>query len=392
MPVLVIIPPLQLAILFERHVFRRETGGGKFDAIAPDLSNATPGGYGTRGDNQYRRLQRAIALDRRAALRSTSWGIGQVMGFNAEMVGYEDVEAMVTGAESSEDEQLRAMFAFIRASKLRTALQNQDWKTFARRYNGPSFQKNDYDTKLRQTFKRYRSEGVPDVRARAAQLHLIYKGFDPGVVDGLVFVVQSARGREKKQAFEILKAHHMKSEALGDVCMMMAYDTSADSMDFVRQLRESSPHTDVKAKATFTLAQMLEHSKKAEEARPLYEEVIAKYADVAGMRGTLGVSAKAAIFEMDNLSVGKVAPEIEGEDVDGVAFKLMERAIGVCREQGYAAVILVGDQDYYERFGFRRAGEGRFTLPGPVDPHRILIRDLSEGAAKLQGMLSVPRP
>jgi hypothetical protein len=173
------------AILFERHVFRRETGGGKFDAIAPDLSNATPGGYGTRGDNQYRRLQRAIALDRRAALRSTSWGIGQVMGINAEMVGYEDVEAMVTGAESSEDEQLRAMFAFIRASKLRTALQNQDWKTFARRYNGPSFQENDYDTKLRQTFKRYRSEGVPDVRARAAQLHLIYKGFDPGVVDGI---------------------------------------------------------------------------------------------------------------------------------------------------------------------------------------------------------------
>lgn len=76
---------------------------------------------------------------------------------------------------------------------------------------------------------------------------------------------------------------------------------------------------------------------------------------------------------------------------NGVAFKLMERAIGVCREKGFSAVILVGDQDYYERFGFKQAGRDRFALPGPVDQHRILIRDLSPGAAKLKGMLGVPR-
>ena len=76
---------------------------------------------------------------------------------------------------------------------------------------------------------------------------------------------------------------------------------------------------------------------------------------------------------------------------NGVAFKLMERAIGVCREQGYAAVILVGDHEYYERFGFHPAGEGRFLLPGPVDQKRVLIRDLSDRAAKLKGELSVPR-
>lgn len=76
---------------------------------------------------------------------------------------------------------------------------------------------------------------------------------------------------------------------------------------------------------------------------------------------------------------------------NGVAFKLMERAIGVCREQGYAAVILVGDFDYYERFGFKPAGDGRFQLPGPVDQKRILIRDLADRAASLKGELSVPR-
>ncbi len=75
---------------------------------------------------------------------------------------------------------------------------------------------------------------------------------------------------------------------------------------------------------------------------------------------------------------------------NGVAFKLMERAIGVCREQGYAAVILVGDLDYYERFGFKPSGS-RFQLPGPVDQRRVLIRDLSDRATKLEGALGVPR-
>jgi len=75
---------------------------------------------------------------------------------------------------------------------------------------------------------------------------------------------------------------------------------------------------------------------------------------------------------------------------NGVAFKLMERAIGVCREQGYAAVILVGDLDYYDRFGFKPSGD-RFQLPGPVDQHRVLIRDLSDRAPTLKGALAVPR-
>jgi predicted N-acetyltransferase YhbS len=52
----------------------------------------------------------------------------------------------------------------------------------------------------------------------------------------------------------------------------------------------------------------------------------------------------------------------------------------------------VGDQDYYDRFGFKQAGAGRFLLPGPVDQHRVLIRDLSKGADKLSGELSVPKP
>ena len=58
---------------------------------------------------------RAITLDRRAALRSTSWGIGQVMGFHAESLGYPDVETMVKAMVADEDEQLRAVATYRQA-------------------------------------------------------------------------------------------------------------------------------------------------------------------------------------------------------------------------------------------------------------------------------------
>ena len=49
----------------------------------------SPGGYGAGGAHQYERLAEAMSLDRRAALRSASWGIGQVMGFHAQVSGFQ---------------------------------------------------------------------------------------------------------------------------------------------------------------------------------------------------------------------------------------------------------------------------------------------------------------
>ena len=60
------------AILFERHIFSKQTGG-RFDGQHPDISNRTPGGY-THGSGEYNRLARAVELDRPAALKSASWG------------------------------------------------------------------------------------------------------------------------------------------------------------------------------------------------------------------------------------------------------------------------------------------------------------------------------
>jgi hypothetical protein len=172
-------------ILFERHIFHRETNG-QFDQTGPEVSNASPGGYGAGGAHQYDRLAAAIALDRRAALRSASWGIGQVMGFHAEKLGYADVETMVAAMVKAEDDQLRAMASFIKSSGLDRPMQQKDWTAFARGYNGSNFAINKYDTKLAQEHAQLLANGLPDLRLRSAQLWLTYRGLNPGPVDGLM--------------------------------------------------------------------------------------------------------------------------------------------------------------------------------------------------------------
>src|SRR5512144_179864 len=89
-------------ILFERHIFHRLTGG-QFDVVCPGLSSPRSGGYRKGGTLQYQRLALAMRLDEEAALRSTSWGLGQIMGFNAGMVGYESARAMIADFLRGED-------------------------------------------------------------------------------------------------------------------------------------------------------------------------------------------------------------------------------------------------------------------------------------------------
>ena len=43
-------------------------------------------------------------------------------------------------------------------------------------------------------------------------------------------------------------------------------------------------------------------------------------------------------------------------------------------------MLLVGDEPYYDRFGFKRVPRGQLVMPGPVDPDRLLAAELAEGA------------
>ena len=113
-------------ILFERHLFHRATGG-RFDTSHPDISNPRSGGYGLGGAHQYIRLEEALTLDRNAALSSSSWGLGQVLGSNFVIAGFDNVDDMVTNMARSERQQLLAMFNFIEGNNLGVHLRNRNW-------------------------------------------------------------------------------------------------------------------------------------------------------------------------------------------------------------------------------------------------------------------------
>ena len=177
------LPDRRPQILFERHIFHRLTNGQYDDG---DISSPRPGGYGKLGAHQYDRLAVAISEDRNAALQSASWGIGQIMGMNYALAGFQSVDDMVVAMSASEDQQLAAVVSFLVGKKLDGPLQAHDWQSFALGYNGPNYKVNHYDTKLVAAFQRYSADGLPDLSVRAAQLYLTYLGYKPGRIDGVV--------------------------------------------------------------------------------------------------------------------------------------------------------------------------------------------------------------
>ncbi|MEJ8574160.1 N-acetylmuramidase domain-containing protein [Microbaculum marinum] len=169
-------------ILFERHIFSKRTGH-IYDAKHSDISGQ-PGGY-KGGRAEYDRLEKAMELDEEEALKSASWGLPQVMGFNHRVVNKETVQEMVAGMVESEDLQLEALGNFIMGNpKCRIGIQRRDWGTFAACYNGPNFRRNDYDNRLAAAYEKNRRI-LPDIGLRRAQVALKYLGFNPGAIDGL---------------------------------------------------------------------------------------------------------------------------------------------------------------------------------------------------------------
>jgi predicted N-acetyltransferase YhbS len=64
----------------------------------------------------------------------------------------------------------------------------------------------------------------------------------------------------------------------------------------------------------------------------------------------------------------------------GLGEALVNRSLDAAREAGHALVLLVGDESYYERMGFRSVPHGKIVMPGPVDPDRLLFCELRDGA------------
>lgn len=140
-------------ILFERHQFRKYTKG-RYNTSHPGLSGPA-GAYGAGGAHQWARYNEAAKLDEWAAMMSTSWGLGQVMGFNHKDVGYPTVQAFVLAMFESEGKQLDASIEYVMHNRLADELRSHDWAHFAAGYNGAGYKKNNYDTKLAAAYQKH---------------------------------------------------------------------------------------------------------------------------------------------------------------------------------------------------------------------------------------------
>lgn len=156
---------------------------------------------------------------------------------------------------------------------------------------------------------------------------------DPAALDALVWIAthksQSSLGQE---AVLLLMKHHLTSQKA--IEMALRHHRQAWVETILRaQLAASELQEDMRPQLTFALAQRMHESAQRssgdnatlDEAIQLYFEVQRKYADSEHRTGLkLGELATQALFEIENLSTGRLAPDIEGEDLDGVAFKLSD--------------------------------------------------------------------
>ena len=147
-------------ILFERHYFHRLTGG-KFSTRHAEISNRKSGGYG-KFSSQYVKLESAYELDPKAALRSASWGRFLIMGDNYHAAGFNSVSEFVFAMTRSESEHLKAFTKFVGANeKMLAALRKNDWAAFAALYNGAGYKKNNYDSKMKDAYNRFKGTAAP---------------------------------------------------------------------------------------------------------------------------------------------------------------------------------------------------------------------------------------
>ncbi|MBD9528368.1 N-acetylmuramidase domain-containing protein [Paracoccus sp. PAR01] len=186
-------------ILFEPHRFWLELGPGQ-KRTAAEAQGVAYRKWGLKPypKDSYPRLATAMRIDANAALRSCSWGLGQILGSNHRAAGYASAGDMVAAFCDSEVAGLEAMIRFIETENLDDDLRRHDWSGFARGYNGAGYATHGYHTRLAAAFARW--QAVPDLMdpdhpkigmgsrgadVRAAQGLLAAKGHDTRGIDGI---------------------------------------------------------------------------------------------------------------------------------------------------------------------------------------------------------------
>jgi thiol-disulfide isomerase/thioredoxin len=170
--------------------------------------------------------------------------------------------------------------------------------------------------------------------------------------------------RESELASEILIRDHIRSAALVPVFRQLGEPPlalSSGALKLLRAARDRVPTREARGRACFYLALLLKHRAQAvrelqgpepdpllqftaeasglnprsmsasgnpdeleREAAQLFDQVVEKFAEIPAERGPLGQTAATELFRLRELGIGKVAPEVEGPDVEGRALRLSD--------------------------------------------------------------------
>lgn len=151
----------KLKVLFEPHIFWQQLEAAHIDparyaSAYKDVLyreyRQDHGPYAT----QWAKLNRARQINEEAALKSASYGMFQIMGFNHAAAGFATVADMVIAFNTGEDAQLEGFVQFVLAKKLQGFLRQKDFAGFAEKYNGPSYALNAYDTRMRTYYLQFK--------------------------------------------------------------------------------------------------------------------------------------------------------------------------------------------------------------------------------------------
>lgn len=153
------LPNSRAKVLFERHQFykhlRARVDAKTFNELVakhPTLISTKPGGY-LGNEREWDRVDLAMRIHLEAAILSTSWGLGQVMGFNWEVAGAESVMDFFFRMQRSEAKQFELFMGFItRQPSLYRAFQRKDFVTIAVMYNGRNHASNNYVPRMQAAY------------------------------------------------------------------------------------------------------------------------------------------------------------------------------------------------------------------------------------------------
>ena len=154
----------------------------------------------------------------------------------------------------------------------------------------------------------------------------------PGAVPFLIWLVRNTRGEEVLGHVHTLMDGHVTDPRIRLAVARIAgirQDLGAQkSRELLDKVIAKSPHPDVRAQARFTRASGYVGTRALERSEPLRQLAIRDLKQVLSDKSVASLQrlAKGLLFEAENLEPGLKAPDIQGEDLDGIAFKLSDYA------------------------------------------------------------------